>query len=287
MDSMESYLLKCSHLTKEFSGYNAINDISFESDSDYIGLLGPNGSGKTTFIKLMLGIIRATSGEIHLNMDLTDTRVIPDHPALPVELTIDEWLEKIEDMHGPNYLEVDVQTIFQLRGDLKIKNLSAGQRRKVALFPAFYGTPKLFILDEPTNFLDIVSREQVLNLLWEYVQKAGAKVILATHRIDEMRMFSDEVLILKEGRLVNRVKTTFERPKSYSIQVNDSNLLETHFNEHQVKYEIDNIYSGNVFKVEPSINLWSAFANYRQSGGEVINFTANDELKHAIEELVS
>ena len=257
-------LLKCTNLSKQFQGQKAIDNLSYESSSDNIGLLGPNGSGKTTFIKLMLGLIRPTSGTIDLNMPIDDTRVIPDHPALPLEMTIDKWLEKIEEMHGSNHLEVDVQTIFNLRGDWKIKNLSAGQRRKVALFPAFYGQPKLFILDEPTNFLDIVSREQVLDLLWAYVKKANAKVILATHRIDEMRMFSDEVIILREGQIYKSVNNLGDRPKSYSVEVNNSELFENMIKEKTIDYRINEIYSGSVFEIQPSINIWQSFAEFHK-----------------------
>jgi hypothetical protein len=113
-----------------------------------MGLFGPNGSGKSTFIKLLLGLIRPTSGSIELGVHPSDIRFVPDFPILPEKITIDAWMETLENIYGPIEKNIDLQTIMRLDGTWKIKNLSAGQRRLVALLPMFFGIPKLIPLKQ-------------------------------------------------------------------------------------------------------------------------------------------
>lgn len=283
---MSDFLLRCDNLTKTYGKQNALDNLSLDIRSKRLGLLGPNGSGKTTFIKLFLGLISPTSGEIELGVDINETRVVPDYPVLPQELTIDSWIKNIEDMHGENNLGVDIQTLFALRGDWKLKNLSAGQTRKAALLPIFYGKPKMFILDEPTNFLDLVSREQILALLMDYLENANAKLILATHHIDEMRIFPDEVIILKEGKMMKRVPTTHQAPKSYTLQVNDENLFNSILKKEGIEFNFTKHYSGNLFKIVPNGNFWNAVNQFNKEKGVIYTFNSNDQLKHVIEEMI-
>lgn len=286
MNNSQSSLLHCENLSKLYGDQKAIDNISIKIESTSLGLLGPNGSGKTTLIKLMLGLIYPSEGSINLKYDIDDMRVIPDYPALPREFSINQWLKSLEDMHGPNHLELDIQSIFQLRGDWKIKNLSAGQMRKAALLPAFYGKPKLFILDEPTNFLDIVAREQVLQLLWEYIANSKADLILATHRIDEMRLFSKKVILLKEGKVVDLVSNDKQAPKSYTLQVDNMDMFKSILNEEGVDYTTNKRFYGDAFTVVASVSFWAAIERFRKQDGNIFSFNSNDMLKTAVEELI-
>ncbi|MCY3412490.1 MAG: ABC transporter ATP-binding protein [Candidatus Heimdallarchaeota archaeon] len=280
-------LISCSDLTKEYFSTKAVDDISISVESNAIGLLGPNGSGKTTFIKLLLGLIRPSSGTITMGVDIQNSRIVPDYPQLPRELTVDQWIETVEDFHGKNYLGVDVQSVFNLQGDWKIKNLSAGQTRKVALLPIFYGKPELFILDEPTNFLDVVSRQKVLGLLNDYRIESNAKLILATHQIDEMRAFCDEVIILNSGKVMQNVKIKQEKALTFSIHVSDHEKYSKLLNDREIEHKQFTQYGKEIFQIPSGVEFWNNLAEYEQSGGIVYSITSNDALTSAIEEMMT
>ncbi|MHA2029339.1 MAG: ATP-binding cassette domain-containing protein, partial [Candidatus Kariarchaeaceae archaeon] len=159
------FLLSCNSLTKNYGRTLAINNLNFSTQVSRLGLFGPNGSGKSTLLKLMLGILNPSDGTIQLGMETSKIRFIPDYPNLPKNVTIDEWLEKLEMMFGDVLLNIDIQDITGLDGGLKLSELSAGQYRLTALLPVFYGKPELIVLDEPTNFLDMLIREKIIKLL--------------------------------------------------------------------------------------------------------------------------
>ncbi|MDH5647022.1 MAG: ABC transporter ATP-binding protein [Candidatus Heimdallarchaeota archaeon] len=286
MERTES-LLKCEQLRMVFGDLIAINDLTFDIKSNSLGLLGPNGSGKTTLIKLMLGLIPPSSGTITLNMpEDNGLRVISDQPKLPGELTIDEWIGVIEEIYGPLTRSIDIQGDFGLDGDRKIKTLSAGQKRKAALLLAFYGSPKLIILDEPTNFLDIISREYMLKLLKDHLKFTNAKLILASHRLEEIRMFCDDVIILKEGELMTSISLNNPIPQLYSMMVDNSEMLINELELGDVFYFVEKTYMGDVIKMEASDAVFSAVARFAIEGGSILSFTAVDELQRSIEDLL-
>ncbi|MCE7737086.1 MAG: ABC transporter ATP-binding protein [Candidatus Heimdallarchaeota archaeon] len=279
-------ILICSSLIKKFGDLSVIRDLSCDVVSNSLGLLGPNGSGKTTLIKLMLKLIPPTSGKIDLDLSEGDLRVVTDQPKLPEEMTIDEWIKTIEEMYGPLTRNIDIQADFGLEGDWKIKTLSAGQRRKAALLLVFYGTPKLIILDEPTNFLDIVSREYILKLLKEHLFFTKAKLIMASHRLEEIRLFCDDVLILKEGEIMTQVSLSNQVPELYSIIVDDTDKLVAELEESNVFYVVEQSYLGKIVKTENSDAVFTAAARFMVDGGHIFSFEAIDQLQRSIEDLL-
>lgn len=283
---IERPLLFAKNLTKVFNEFPVINDLNLEIHSDSLGLLGPNGSGKTTLIKLMLGLIQPTEGEIVLDDPGDDLRVISDQPRLPEHLTIDEWIELIEDIYGPATRNVDIQSDFGLEGDWKIKALSAGQKRKAALLLAFYGQPKLIILDEPTNFLDIVSREYILKLLKDHLKYTKSKLIIATHRIEEIRVFCNDVIMLKEGELLKSVSLEDQNPQMYSFTVDNPKKFVAELESTNLFYFTESTYLGEIVKVEASDAAFTAVSRFMLEGGSVQTFQAIDELQRSIEELL-
>lgn len=279
-------ILKCSSLTKKFGDLTVIRDLSCEMTTNALGLLGPNGSGKTTLIKLMLNLIPPTSGTIELELPDDGVRVVSDQPKLPEEMTVDEWIGTIEQMYGPLTRNIDIQADFGLEGDWKIKTLSAGQKRKAALLLVFYGNPKLIILDEPTNFLDIVSREYILKLLKEHLSFTKAKLILASHRLEEIRLFCDDVLILKEGEIMSQVSLSNQIPEMYSIIVDDTDKLIAELDKSNVFYLVEQSFMGDIVKAETSDAVFTAAARFMVDGGLIYSFEAVDELQRSIEELL-
>ncbi|MHA2030588.1 MAG: ATP-binding cassette domain-containing protein [Candidatus Kariarchaeaceae archaeon] len=279
-------LFECNNITKKYGTQEAVKQITFKTTAHSLGLLGPNGSGKTTLLKLMLGLILPTSGTIKINTPMDSIRVISDQPNLPSEMTIDEWFDTLESMHGDLAIDEDIQTLFGLEGEWKIKNLSAGQKRKASLMPLFFGEPDLVILDEPTNFIDIVSREVILKLVKNHINALNASVIIASHRIEEIRLFADEVMILKEGELVNTIEIEPEPAYMYSIYVHDPQLLISELDANDVIYYLEENYLGQFIKMENTHSIWKCIENFSRNGGIIYYFEVVDTLQRAIEDLV-
>ena len=250
-----------------------------------LGLLGPNGSGKTTLIKLLLGIISPTEGEINMNIPLKDIRVVSDQPSLPGKMTIDEWTYTLENIYGDHLFGIDIQTDLGLQGHWKLDNLSAGQRRKVSLLPAFYGTPKLIILDEPSNFLDITTREYILTLLKQHSITTKANIIISTHNVDEIRLFASDVILLKQGRVMNVVKLKEERPKFYAIKPGDVEDLAKTLDKWELRYHRSKTIRGNIINIRPSSKMWFAIGEYNEMGKPIYSFKVIDTLEKMIEDL--
>lgn len=277
--------LICSELTKAFGNQIGIADVNIDVEFKGLGLLGPNGSGKTTLIKMLLGIISPTSGSIEINVPVEEMRVVSDQPVLPDSMTIDEWVFTLEEIYGQHIQGIDLQTDLGLEGQWKLKNLSAGQRRKVALLPAFYGTPGLIILDEPSNYLDISTREYVLKLLKRHCHNTNANVIISSHNVDEIRMFASDVMLLKEGRLMRHIRLDNELPEFFSVKAADNQAFAEELDKEFVYYYYDNTIQGEIVKAIPTHGLWLAIEQYMQKGGNIYSLKGIDALEHMIEEL--
>ena len=275
----------CEKLTKKFRNQYGLREVSFDIEFEGLGLLGPNGSGKTTFLKILLGIIKPTSGTISLNVDIDKIRVVSDQPSLPWHMTIDEWIKTVINLHGEMGRNIDIQSDLGLNGSWKIKNLSAGQTRKVALLPAFYGKPELIILDEPTNFLDISSRKYILELLKEHIISSGAKILITSHNLEEIRVFTDHVIILKEGVLADLIELNNEDPEYYLLKADKIMNLSKQFTDASIAHFVENSVLGRMIKVSPTDQVWDVVANYMRTGGVIHSISAMDRLEDAIEEI--
>jgi ABC-2 type transport system ATP-binding protein len=251
-----------------------------------LGLLGPNGSGKTTLIRLMLGLIAPSNGLIKLNVPRRDIRVVSETPILPTELTIKQWLMNVEGWHGKPIFNIDIQSNFGLKSDWKIKHLSSGQQRKAALMTIFYGNPKLIILDEPTNYLDIVSREYILKLIADHLNRTNARLILATHRIEEIQLFANETILLKEGHLVKKIDTRNPNTVFYILQVSDPKKLKVKCADVGISAEISVSLKGEILKVIPDNNFWKVLYEYVSDGEQITSIQEIDEISETIEELL-
>ncbi|MHA2100140.1 MAG: ATP-binding cassette domain-containing protein [Candidatus Kariarchaeaceae archaeon] len=283
----DSLILTCTNLTKNFGPKIALDNLNFSIDFANLGLLGPNGSGKTTLIKLIMGLIKPTSGDISLSIPISDIRVIPENPYLPQNMTIDTWITTLEKIFGKIERKFDPQSIFGLDGSWVIKELSAGQYRKAALLAIFFGKPKLLILDEPTNFLDIVSRERVLKLLKEHLEFTGAKLIITSHRVEEIRLLARKVIILKEGSILTKLNLGRDKAESIAIQVDDPVKFTRLLSNLKIKYSIDEDILGQYIRIKASSSLWVAIDEFiNEIGGTVNQIRTVDKLEHTIEELI-
>ncbi len=177
------------------------------------GFLGPNGSGKTTTIRLLLGMARPLGGTIHLLGDpvpgampsiLARTGYVPERSHLYGHLTVAET----EAYHAAYWTSWDDQwadelrAAFRLRPDARVAKLSKGETGKLLILLALARRPELLILDEPTDGLDPVIRREVLEAMLEYVSESGATVFISSHLVHELERFCDTVGVIDDGRMV-------------------------------------------------------------------------------------
>ncbi len=207
-------LLQTEHLTKSYGGFRALDDLNLSvAKGEIVGLLGPNGSGKTTALRLILGFLRPTAGRALLagHDCWADSVRARQHVAyLPGELRLYENMtgrqlvrflgELRRDTHG-----ADVDALagrFEIDLDRPIAHLSSGMKRKVALLQVLVPHAPLLILDEPTNALDPTMRDELL-LQLRRARDGGQAVLFSSHILSEVEQVCDRVAILRRGQLVH------------------------------------------------------------------------------------
>ena len=208
---MANYL-EVKNLSKSFDTFQ-LHNISFTLPKGYImGMIGPNGSGKTTTIKLILNMLKRNGGEIKI-MGLDN---ITDEQKAKAELGVvfdtnyfsDEWhvtqVEKSITVFYPNWnSERFAQMLrkFHIASTKKVKELSKGMQMKLMLACAFSYDAKLLILDEPTSGLDPVSRDELLQVLSEYIEDGEHSVLFSTHITGDLERIADYITYISYGEL--------------------------------------------------------------------------------------
>jgi ABC-2 type transport system ATP-binding protein len=198
-------------LTKFYGGRRGLEDLSIEiQPGEVFGYLGPNGAGKTTTIRLLLDVIRPTSGRVTvLGMAPRDSRVRSRIGYLPGELALEgrekarDYLEFMAGVRGGVSRGRIDDLAERLEADLTVRmgELSKGNKQKVGLIQAFMHDPELLILDEPTSGLDPLVQQEFLAMVRE-VKIQGRSVLMSSHVLAEVEHVSDRVGIVRAGRLV-------------------------------------------------------------------------------------
>ncbi len=209
-------------LTKRYRAALAVDDISFVVPrGQTLGLLGGNGAGKTTTIAMLLGLLVPTAGRIHvLGHDMARDRFAAlarvnfssPYVALPHRLTVAENLRVYCHLYNVRQTE---QRIRELTNELDLHGflhrpagqLSAGQKTRVALAKSLINRPELLLLDEPTASLDPDTGDLVRSWLERYRAESGCTILLASHNMDEVARLCGPVLVMKQGRIVDRGTT--------------------------------------------------------------------------------
>jgi ABC-2 type transport system ATP-binding protein len=211
-------LVQVEDVTKSFGAKIAVKHVSFSVPPGQIcGLLGPNGAGKTTLFRLLMGILKATHGRILIDsLDAFDDRVevkrligfLPDEPVFYSYLSGREVLELSAAMHGldvPEALQRIDPLIHQLRLGDDIygyaEDYSRGMKKKLGLLLAMLHEPKLLVLDEPTNGLDVESTHLFYELISD-TAAGGTTVLFSTHLMDHVTRLCSHAVIINEGALV-------------------------------------------------------------------------------------
>lgn len=210
-------MIKVNSLFRNYGDFKAVDDVSFEiNKGEVVGLLGHNGAGKTTIMKMMTGYLEPTSGSIEvdqLQID-TDTRAIqarigylPENCPVWPEMTVIDYLKYQAHLHGvedvriqPAVVDAVHRTSLKEKATSSIQTLSRGYRQRVGVAQAILHSPDIIILDEPTNGLDPTQILQMRELIRELAKTAT--VILSTHILQEVQAVCERVLIMRDGKLV-------------------------------------------------------------------------------------
>ena len=205
-----SELLKCVNLTKNYNRITALDDINLTIESGkIIGLLGPNGSGKTTLIKLINGLLTPTKGEIYImgNKPGVESKKVvsylPDNNFLnswmTAEQIIDLFTEFYEDFR-PN-LAYEMLDKLGVSKDMRLKNLSKGNKEKVCLILIMSRNAHLYVLDEPIAAVDPATRDYIISTIINNYNPY-ASVLISTHLIQDIEPALDEAIFINKGRIV-------------------------------------------------------------------------------------
>ena len=206
------------NLSKKYKSKEAVNNINFKiNENEIVGLLGPNGCGKTTTIGMILGLLKPTSGKVLINgMDIEKNKIsllnkmnfISPYIELPKKLTVRQNLivyGKLYNIKNPNerigYLSYKLRLDELL--DKITGELSSGQKNRVSLAKALINDPSVLLLDEPTASLDPETGDFVRTFLENYKKERKISVLLASHNMDEVKRLCGTVLMMKDGSIVN------------------------------------------------------------------------------------
>ena len=215
-------MIEINNLSKHFKNTLAVKNISFKiGKGKIIGLLGPNGCGKSTTIGMMLGLIKPSSGTVIINgqnMEGNRTNVlekmnfISPYIELPKKLSVEENLKVYGRLYGVKDLKDKISdlmeklnlTEFRTR---KTGELSSGQKNRVSLAKALINDPQILLLDEPTASLDPDVGDYIRSYIENYASNKGATILLASHNMNEVERLCHEVMMMKNGEIIDKGKS--------------------------------------------------------------------------------
>ena len=207
------------NLSKSYKYKQAVNNINFKiNENEIVGLLGPNGCGKTTTIGMILGLLKPTSGQVLINgIDIEKNKIsllhkmnfISPYIELPKKLTVKQNLTVYGKLYNINNLN---DRIDYLSNKLRLNNLldkitgelSSGQKNRASLAKALINEPTVLLLDEPTASLDPETGDFIRTFLENYKKEKKIAVLLASHNMDEVKRLCGSVLMMNDGNIIDR-----------------------------------------------------------------------------------
>ena len=212
-------LVYLDHVTKNYGHEVALMDVSLNiQPGRIIGLLGPNGSGKTTIIKLINGLLQPSLGNIYIHGQLPSpaskkvVSYLPDTTYLNENMKIIDAIRYFQDF----YADFNVQRAYQLLNDLhllpnqKLNSLSKGNKEKVQLILVMSREADLYVLDEPIGGVDPAARDYILRTIIQN-RRPNSSVLISTHLIADIEQVLDEAIFINQGRILLHENTTVMR----------------------------------------------------------------------------
>ena len=206
-------------LSKTYDSKEAVRNISFKvNENEIIGILGPNGCGKTTTIGMILGLLKPTKGKVLINgIEIEKQRVnllnelnfISPYIELPKKLTVKQNLEVYGRLYDVKELGIKIDYLCEkLRLNEFINKitgeLSSGQKNRVSLAKSIINDPSVLLLDEPTASLDPETGDFVRSFLEEYQKEKKTSILLASHNMSEVERLCSSVLMMNKGSIIDR-----------------------------------------------------------------------------------
>ncbi|WP_394863446.1 ABC transporter ATP-binding protein [Paraclostridium bifermentans] len=242
------------NINKSFKDKIAVSDFNVTLNNGIYGLLGPNGAGKTSLMRIIADVSNATSGEVYLNgkskSELgADYRsllgYLPQDVGFYKTFTAQKFLEYVSTLKGleKEYSKVKIDELLKFVNlekdrNRKIGKFSGGMKQRLGIAQALLNDPKVLILDEPTAGLDPNERIRFKNLISEISK--DKIVILSTHIVSDVEFISNEIIIMKEGKLVEK-DTPNELLKSIRGKVHSLRIREDMLHKIQNKFKVSNI----------------------------------------------
>jgi len=220
---MNKLAIEINNLNKSFGNILAVKNINFKIDKGtIIGLLGPNGCGKSTTIGMMLGLIKPTSGTVVINgQNIENNRTnllekmnfISPYIELPKKLTVEENLKVYGRLYGVKNLESKISELMEKLNLTQFKKrktgeLSSGQKNRVSLAKALVNDPEILLLDEPTASLDPDVSDYIRTFIEDFASKKGTTILLASHNMNEVERLCHEVMMMKNGEIIDKGKSS-------------------------------------------------------------------------------
>ena len=213
--------IKVIDLKKNYGNKEAVKNINFEiKENEIIGLLGPNGCGKTTTIGMILGLLKPTSGQVLINgFQLEKNRIeilqkinfISPYIELPKKLTVKQNLIVYGKLYSVKNLNSRIDYLVE---ELRLQNLldrvtgelSSGQKNRISLAKAIINNPSVLLLDEPTASLDPETGDFVRTFLENYKKEKKVSILLASHNMDEVTRLCSSIMMMKNGLIIDEGK---------------------------------------------------------------------------------
>ena len=208
-------------LSKIYNNKDAVKNISFKvNKNEIIGILGPNGCGKTTTIGMILGLLKPSNGKVLINgIEIEKKRVdllnhlnfISPYIELPKKLTVKQNLEVYGRLYDVKNLKKEIEKLIEKLRLSEIINkltgeLSSGQKNRVSLAKSIINNPTVLLLDEPTASLDPETGDFVRSFLESYQKENKASILLASHNMSEVERLCSSVLMMNKGSIVDSGK---------------------------------------------------------------------------------
>jgi len=216
---MNKEIITINNLSKSFKNIIAVKNISFKIyKGTIIGLLGPNGCGKSTTIGMILGLIKPSAGTVIINgqnIEYNRTKLlekmnfISPYVELPKKLSVEENLKVYGRLYGVENLNDKISDLMEKLNltefrKRKTGELSSGQKNRVSLAKTLINDPEILLLDEPTASLDPDVGDYIRGFIENYASTKGATILLASHNMNEVERLCTEVMMMKNGEIIDR-----------------------------------------------------------------------------------
>ncbi len=220
-------IISVQNLSKSYGSHRVLNDVSFSfKEGQIIGLLGPNGSGKTSLIKILTGLINDYKGEVLINgnkpgkISKGDVAYLPEKTYLASWMTTKDAVEYINDFYDDFDKEKALKMIerFQLPLKQKVKTMSKGMQEKLQLVLVMCRNAKLYVLDEPMGGVDPAARDFILETILKN-RPEGSTILMSTHLIQDVEEIFDSILMIGRGKVL--IKDTVNNITSSGKTINE------------------------------------------------------------------